>query len=270
MGVNNSRIGAKTVKQVPLNVLAGLNGGTLASCNLMEILAVDFTVLFNADPTIHAVLSTVQLFGIVQRMQLAGTLLLQHCTTHLQPLTPFTQHTSDIVRGWACYALMANASTTMPFNKRLELLYPLANDTHFGVREWAWMAFRPYVLIDIPNALNYLQPWAEDKQPNIRRFACEVTRPRGVWCKHSSILQQTPWLATNLLNTLHSDPSRYVQNSVANWLNDATKTNPTWVATLCSTWLAQPTTSAATQYICRKGTRSIGKHANIVLPSTNA
>jgi hypothetical protein len=164
--LDNSRIGAKTVKQVPLNVLAGLNGGTLASCNLMEILAVDFTVLFktvvpNAAPTIHAALSTVQSFGIVQRMQLAGTLLLQHCTTHLQPLTPFTQHTSDIVRGWA------------------------------------WMAFRPYVLTDIPNALNYLQPWAEDKQPNIRRFACEVTRPRGVWCKHSSILQQTPWLATN-------------------------------------------------------------------------
>lgn len=262
--VNSKRIGAKAVKQVPSEVLLSLNNGTIASCNLMEILAVDFSLLFqavvpNASPSIKTVLSTAAPLGIVKRMQLAGTLLLQYCTTHQQPLAVFVQHTSDIVRGWACYALMANSSTTMPFNKRLEVIYPLANDSHFGVREWAWMALRPYVLPDILNALQYLQPWAEDNQPNIRRFACEVIRPRGVWCKHSTVLQQTPWLATNLLNTLHSDPSRYVQNSVANWLNDAAKTNPTWVKMLCTTWLSQPAVSAATQYICKQGTRSVTK-----------
>jgi 3-methyladenine DNA glycosylase AlkC len=47
-----------------------------------------------------------------------------------------------------------------------------------------------------------------------------------------------------------------VQNSVANWLNDASKTQPGWVEDVCDRWLAE---SRAPQTACivRRATRSL-------------
>jgi 3-methyladenine DNA glycosylase AlkC len=61
-----------------------------------------------------------------------------------------------------------------------------------------------------------LQPWVHDADENIRRFACELTRPKGVWCAPIRALQAQPERALHLLEPLRADTSRYVQNSVAN------------------------------------------------------
>jgi 3-methyladenine DNA glycosylase AlkC len=55
-----------------------------------------------------------------------------------------------------------------------------------------------------------------------------------------------------------------VQNSVANWLNDAGKSQPAWLRDLADKWAAEsPTTH--TQYILRRGLRSVPPPAS---PST--
>jgi 3-methyladenine DNA glycosylase AlkC len=131
-----------------------------------------------------------------------------------------------------------------------------AADPHFNVRELAWMAVRDEIAADVEGAVQLLAPWATHPDANIRRFASEATRPRGVWCAQIEALKTEPWRGLPLLQPLRSDPSRYVQNSVANWLNDAAKTQPEWVDEVCEAWIAGAS-SPATAYIVKRARRSL-------------
>lgn len=120
----------------------------------------------------------------------------------------------------------------------------------------AWLAVRDEIAGDVDTAVRLLQAWATHPDPNIRRFASEATRPRGVWCAQIETLKSEPWRGLPLLEPLHADTSRYVQNSVANWLNDAAKTQPEWVREVCVRW-SRASTLPATQYIVRRAQRSL-------------
>ncbi len=253
------RKGASRPSAVPPAILAQLNAGTLATATLSESLAMDLQALLRAvAPELPAGLEA-QLapeIGITKRMALGGQLLLAHYG--LAALPRFAAHTSDTVRGWAAYMLAAQPG--MALAERLERVRPLANDGHFGVREWAWLALRPHIAADLDTALALLEPWTLAASANVRRFAVESTRPRGVWCAHIAALKAQPERGLALLEPLQSDPARYVQDSVANWLNDAAKSQPQWVAQLCADWRSR-SASAATSYICRRATRSLKQRA---------
>ncbi len=238
------------MKSITPERLVALHRGAPTS-HLMETLALNFEHLARKSLGIQLIVPTA---GITQRMRLAGQQLyrkqgLDWVRTVLLP------HTSDTIQGWAAYALVEGTST-LNLVERLELLRPLANSEHFAVREWAWLAIRPIVLTDIPTAIAALTPWVEDTSAYIRRFAVEVTRPRGVWCPHSKALKEKPYLGLPLLEPMRFEPTKYGQDSVANWLNDAAKDNPHWVMTLTEQWLAA-NPSRTTQRIVKRGRRSI-------------
>ena len=92
------------------------------------------------------------------------------------------------------------------------------------------MAFRPHLAQSLDAGLELLEPLSQCENANVRRFAVEVTRPRSVWGAHLDQLKWQPGQAMGLLESTRADPSRYVRLAVGNWLNDASKTRPEWVA----------------------------------------
>jgi 3-methyladenine DNA glycosylase AlkC len=256
--MSEPRTGASKRADIPPDVLARLNAGTEPTATLAEGLAIDFAQLLAAAvPDIPA--ESVELVqsmageGVTRRMEAVGELMLRHLT--LDRLGEVAEHPSDTVRGWACYVV--GRAPKLKLKARLDLIRPLADDRHFGVREWAWMAVRPHLAANVGRAVKLLEPWVAAASPNLRRFATEATRPRGVWCAHIAALKDNPELALPLLDPLKSDAAVYVQNSVANWLNDAAKSQPAWVKELCARWKRESPTEA-TAAICKRALRNAG------------
>jgi 3-methyladenine DNA glycosylase AlkC len=242
--------------RVPTAILAELNAGTRESANLAEGLAVDFPTLMAAAvpdvPPEGAFRLAVGKPSITERMRIAGELVLEH--VGLGGLDAVLVHGSDTVRGWAAYAI--GLAPELSLAERFTLIRPLANDSHFGVREWAWMPLRPHIAHDVTRAIRQLEPWVYEASVYLRRFAVEATRPRGVWCEHITELKENPRIGLPLLKPLRSDPERYVQDSVSNWLNDAAKSNPDWVRDLVDGW-ADGCEDRGTLRICRRAVRSL-------------
>ncbi len=250
-----ARKGAVRSVDVPADVLMQLNAGTLTTATLAEGLALDFAILMhNVAPEVstEAVATLRDAGGILKKMKMAGELLL---TTYGEAAAErFSIHPSDTVRGWAAYTLALVPDLSLA--ERLICIRPLAEDAHFGVREWAWMAMRPHVTAQIEEAILLLTEWHKESLPNLRRFAVEISRPRGVWCAHIPDLKAKPQMGLPLLVPVRADTSKYVQDSVSNWLNDAAKSNPVWVKEVCERWRRESDTPA-TLRICKRALRSV-------------
>ena len=181
--------------------------GTAEAATLAECLAVDFeTLMRNAVPEIGeqaiAAMRHAARDGITRRMALAARLI--HAWRGLRGLEEMRSHPSDTVRGWACFLISASEELTLA--QRLALIRPFADDAHFGVREWAWLALRPHIAADLETTILQLCSWTAEASERLRRFASEATRPRGVWCTHLTNLRQRPEQALPILEPLRADP----------------------------------------------------------------
>lgn len=261
-----ARKGAFRIALIPPEVLEALSDGRLETVNLNEFLALDTPRLarrvaadIGLDPSHERLADTLAMLDAFKPMQRHT-----HIARALYDLAAgrperdaiahrLATHPSDAARSWAAHWVRISG-LTLP--RQLAAVRRFAADPHFGVREFAWMAVRDAVVAATDEAIGLLVPWTADADENIRRFATELTRPRGVWCVPVPALQREPWRALPLLEPLRADGSRYVQNSVANWLNDAGKSQGPWVRALAARW-AQESDTAATCYIARRALRSL-------------
>jgi hypothetical protein len=254
-----ARKGARRISDIPAATLRAISRGEIETITLVEMLAADFRTLMKAvDPALEKKLRDEldPAVPFIARMQAAGKALASELKGRDSELA---SHRSDIVRGWAAYMLAQRAGNNLKL--AIKTIRPLADDPHSGVREWAWLAVRPLIVSEPEAAIKVLSPWSELDSANLRRFASEATRPRGVWCAHIPLLKDSPHLAESLLTPLRADPSKYVQDSCANWLNDASKTRPEWVRALCRGWEREIPDSAATARICKRALRTIAASA---------
>ena len=267
--IKTGRTGARRISEIDPKVLRELEAGRLETANLVECLAVDqFRLAKHVLPEIELgdllpvldeerrslkKVTAVQVIGLFGRVIASQT---EGHPSKRAAMTALLNHPSDLVRNWG--AAVVGAARFSSLKARLTAIRPYAADSHFGVREIAWMVVRPAVSEDLTAALELLMDWSASPKDSIRRFASELTRPRGVWCKHLDELKANPALGLPLLEPLRSDSSKYVRDSVGNWLNDASKSDGAWVRKVCQRWQKESATPE-TEYIVKRALRSVMK-----------
>lgn len=256
------------MKDIPDDILRQLNNGKLESANAVEWFAIDRRKLLE---TVLSENNRIEYFKPILKCvnslekQTANTLnetigeeLLHQSKIYDDNnlISIIANHDSDVVRSWG--AFMVGKDVALSLNEKFQGMQPFASDQHFNVREEAWVALRMSVIENLEESLKILSTWVKNEDENIRRFASELTRPRGVWCKHIETLKEKPELALSIIEPLKIDESLYVRNSVGNWLNDASKTQPEFVIDLCKQWGLENERDE-TRYIIKKAMRTINK-----------
>lgn len=266
--MTEKRTGARRMSEIPPETLFQLNRGELATANLVEMLAIDQAMLVehaftqwgaaaDGQAAAAAIRSQKKKPSAMEQLRLIAAALaprVKYARSASSRFGKLARHPSDVVRSWAALLIPHAIDDDPP--ALLDAIRPFAADEHFGVREIAWMAVRDPLARCLPLSIQLLAEWSTEADGNIRRFASEVLRPAGVWCKHIPELKQKPAQFLPVLEPLKSDPSKYVRDSVANWLNDAAKAQPKWVAQVCRRWKKESPTPH-TEYIIRRGQRSL-------------
>lgn len=231
--------------------IAELNKGLFEATNLMESLAIDFSILLKHTLPTFTMPLLPEKCGITKKMRLVAAEIYNQKGVDI--VNYLATHPADTLRSLSCYIL---SCAPLPFAEKLHRIMPLADDQNSGVREWAWLALRPELSQNLTQGIDILTGWTVFESANIRRYACEMTRPRGVWCTHLTLLRQAPWQALSILSPLNNDTARYVQLSVGNWLNDAGKDHPEWVKNLCQEW-REISPTPETLKICNRALRNL-------------
>jgi 3-methyladenine DNA glycosylase AlkC len=117
-------------------------------------------------------------------------------------------------------------------------------------------AIRPYLIRYPERMLDVCNRWAEHENEHIRRLASEGSRPRLPWGQDVPWIKKNPAVVVPILEKLKNDPSDYVRRSVANSLNDISKTHPQLVMEIATRWKGQ---STATDKLLKHALRGLLK-----------
>ena len=152
----------RNASDVPQDVVRALSLGERESRDLVEAFTVDFAILLEAalpeipQSAIRAMRDGASL-AYTKRMRLAAELANQHLGD--DSFDALCAHASDTARGWAAY--IAGLGDRR-LDARLEMIRPLADDHHFGVREWAWLGIRDAIASEPTEAVRLLEPWTDE------------------------------------------------------------------------------------------------------------
>lgn len=264
-GAARTRKGYNRRADIPPPLLRRLNRGEEEPLTLAEWLAIDAVALLRAvlpqaGLARHArgILAAARVpQGVMERHRAIGAALFRAAgSSRSRVFEKLAAHPSGMVREWA--AMMLTADPALTIEQRIEAARRFAADHSMNVREIAWSSYRPYLAADLERALRKLAAWVRDPDPNIRRCAVESTRPRGVWCAHLTAMKERPDLGLPLLEPVRADSSRYVQLAVANWINDASKSDAAWAKRLCARWRRE-SPCPATEAIVQRALRTVRK-----------
>ncbi len=99
------------------------------------------------------------------------------------------------------------------------------------------LAIRPFLKTFPKQTLAYVRQWTDHPNYHVRRLASEGIRPLLPWALRVVLPQDK---VIRILDRLYRDPTRYVVRSVANTLNDLSKSNPARVIETLTAWRKKP------------------------------
>lgn len=121
------------------------------------------------------------------------------------------------------------------------------------------IAVRPFIIKHEARMMQQMTAWAKHDNEHIRRLASEGCRPQLPWAQALTSFKKDPSPVLAILEQLKSDPSLYVRKSVANNLNDISKTHPDLVVKIAKNWYGK---NKYTNWIVKRGCRTLLKKGN--------
>ena len=121
------------------------------------------------------------------------------------------------------------------------------------------LAVRPFIIKHEQRMMAQMYAWSKDENEHIRRLASEGSRPALPWGIALNSFKKDPAPVLPILEQLKTDPSAYVRKSVANNLNDISKTHPDLIVKLAKEWHGK---NEHTDWIIKHGCRTLLKKGN--------
>lgn len=121
------------------------------------------------------------------------------------------------------------------------------------------IAVRWFIIHHEERMMAQMYAWSKDENELIRRLASEGCRPALPWGQALTSFKKNPSPILPILEQLKADPSIHVRKSVANNLNDISKTHPDLVVKLAQEWYGK---NDYTNWIVKHGCRTLLKKGN--------
>lgn len=123
----------------------------------------------------------------------------------------------------------------------------------------AELAVRPFIIKNEKRMMEQMYAWSKHEDEHVRRLSCEGCRPALPWAPALNSFKADPSPILPILERLKNDPSSWVRRSVANNINDMSKTHPDLVVELAKKWIGD---NEFTDAIVKHGLRTLLKKGN--------
>jgi len=120
-------------------------------------------------------------------------------------------------------------------------------------------AVRPFIIKHEKDMMEQMYTWSKHDNEHVRRLSSEGCRPALPWGVALNSFKKDPSPVLPILEQLKTDPSLYVRKSVANNMNDISKTHPDLIAKLANEWYGK---NKHTDWIVKHGCRTLLKKGN--------
>lgn len=121
------------------------------------------------------------------------------------------------------------------------------------------LAVRQFIINHEERMMSQMYAWSKHESEDVRRLASEGCRPQLPWGQALTSFKKDPTPILPILEQLKNDSSLHVRKSVANNLNDISKTHPNLIAKLAKDWYGE---NEYTDWIVKHGCRTLLKKGN--------
>ncbi|MCL2110195.1 DNA alkylation repair protein [Microgenomates group bacterium] len=164
---------------------------------------------------------------------------------------------APIYKGWGLFCFPDFVEVFGQDEKNWDIsVNALERYTPYASAEWA---VRPFIIKHEKRMMDRVYEWSKHKNEHVRRLSSEGCRPALPWSIALTKFKKDPSPILPILERLKTDPSLYVRRSVANNLNDISKTHPDLMIKIARDWYGK---NEDTNWIVKHGCRTLLKKGN--------